>query len=420
MAGLFAKARKRLKQAAKHLDVEREIIEKLRYPKETLAASLAVRMDDGSRRVFKAWRCRYDDTRGPTKGGIRYHPAVNLDEVMTLAFWMTFKCAVVNLPYGGAKGGVCVDTRQLSKAELERLSRAYVHAFAAFIGPERDIPAPDMYTSGMVMGWMADEYSSIVGQPTPAVLTGKPIALGGSLGREDATGRGGYYVVRHLENELGLAPGKSRVIVQGFGNVAYHFAALMHDAGYRICGVSDSRSAIYDGEGLDPRAVMAHKRETGGLAGAPSTSRRREMSNAELLELECELLVPAAMENQIHEDNAPAIKAPVILELANGPVTPAADRVLNARGVRVVPDILANAGGVTVSYFEWVQNKAGYYWGLEEIHARLREIMEPETRRVWALADAKAIDLRTAAYVHALDRIAAAIRAHGTKAFFNS
>ncbi len=420
MAGLFTKARKRLKEAAKHLDIEREIIQKLRYPKETLAASLAVRMDDGSRQVFKAWRCRYDDTRGPTKGGIRYHPAVNLDEVMTLAFWMTFKCAVANLPYGGAKGGISVDTKKLSKAELERLSRAYVQAFASFIGPDRDIPAPDMYTNAMVMGWMTDEYSSIVGRPSPAIVTGKPIPLGGSLGREDATGRGGYYVTRHLEKDLGLSPENSRVIVQGFGNVAYWFAQLMHEDGYRICGVSDSRSAIHDPDGLDPAAVLAHKRKTGGLGGAPTKSKAKEMSNAELLELECDLLVPAAMENQIIEENAANIKAPVVLELANGPTTPAADKILNQKGITVIPDILANAGGVTVSYFEWVQNKAGYYWGLDEVQSKLKAIMHPETQSIWNVKQDKGVDMRTAAYVHALNRIAIAIESHGTKAYFSS
>ncbi len=420
MARLFTKARKRLKEAAKHLDVDREVLEKLRYPKETLAATLAVRMDDGSRRVFKAWRCRYDDTRGPTKGGIRYHPAVNMDEVMTLAFWMTFKCAVANLPYGGAKGGVSVDTNKLSHTELERLSRAYVQAFSHFIGPDRDIPAPDMYTNAMVMGWMTDEYSSIVGHPSPAVVTGKPIPLGGSLGRTDATGRGGYHVIRHLETDLGLAPDKSRVAVQGFGNVAYYFAQLMHDDGYRICAVSDSRSAIYDPDGLDPAAVLAHKRETGRVAGAPTNGTAREIGNAELLELDCDLLVPAAMENQIVEENAPDIKAKVVLELANGPITPAADKVLDANGVTVIPDILANAGGVTVSYFEWVQNKAGYYWGLDEVRSKLEAIMVPETRLVCDIARDKGISMRTAAYVHALDRIAGAIQSHGTKAFFSS
>ena len=419
MAGLFTKARKRLKEAAKHLDIHNEVIEKLRYPKETLAASLQVRMDDGSRRSFKAWRCRYDDTRGPTKGGIRYHPAVNLDEVMTLAFWMTFKCAVANLPYGGGKGGVAVDARSLSRTELERLSRAYIQAFSRFIGPDRDIPAPDMYTNGIVMAWMADEYSTIVGAPTPAVITGKPIALGGSLGRDDATGRGGYYVLRHLEKELGVSPEKSRVVMQGFGNASFHCARLLHADGFKIIGVSDSRSAIYDPDGMDPMAVMDHKQKSRGLSGSPSNGKLQEMTNAELLEQECDVLVPAAMENQIIEENAGNVRAPIVLELANGPVTPAADAILGKAGTTVIPDILANAGGVTVSYFEWVQNKAGYYWPLEEVQSKLRAIMEPEARRIWNVKQEKDVDMRTAAYVHALDRIASAVEAHGTKAYFS-
>ncbi|MBM3491267.1 MAG: Glu/Leu/Phe/Val dehydrogenase [Alphaproteobacteria bacterium] len=415
---LFGKARKRLKAAAKHLSVHPDVIEKLRYPKETLATTLLVRMDDGSRRAFKAWRCRYDDSRGPTKGGIRYHPKVNLDEVMTLAFWMTFKCAVANLPYGGGKGGVAVDAKKLSRMELERLSRAYVQAFARFIGPDRDIPAPDMYTNGIVMAWMADEYSVMTDQPNPAVITGKPVALGGSLGREDATGRGGYYVLRQLEQDLGLSPPKGRVVIQGFGNAGFHFARLIHADGYRIVGVSDSRSAIYDPDGLDPLAVEEHKQKTGRVAGAPTARKARELSNAELLEAECDLLVPAAMENQIVLENAASIKARIILELANGPTTPAADAVLNRAGKLVIPDILANSGGVTVSYFEWVQNKAGYYWSEDDVQQRLKKNIEPEARRIFDLHYQKGIDMRTAAYVHALQRLAASIEAHGTKAYF--
>ncbi|MFQ5938660.1 MAG: Glu/Leu/Phe/Val dehydrogenase [Alphaproteobacteria bacterium] len=420
MSGLFAEARKRLKAAAKHLEVDPDVLEALKYPKETLAASLMVRMDDGSRRSFKAWRCRYDDTRGPTKGGIRYHPQVNIDEVMTLAFWMTFKCAVANLPFGGAKGGVSVNPRQLSKAEIERLSRAYVQAFASFIGPDRDIPAPDVYTNQMIMGWMADEYGAMAGHPTPAVITGKPLVLGGSLGREDATGRGGYYVLRHLEKDLKVSPEKTRVVLQGFGNVGYHCARLLHDDGFRIIGLSDSTSAIYDSDGIDPVAAMGHKRKTGALAGASTNGKAVEMSNAELLESECELLVPAALEHQITEENADNIKAPLILELANGPTTPAADAILGRKGVTVVPDILANAGGVTVSYFEWVQNKNGYYWTLKEVQSRLREFIEPEATRIWQIKEDKGIEMRTAAYVHGLDRIAQAVAAHGTKAYFLS
>ena len=417
---LFTKARKRLKAAAKHLDVHPDIIEKLKYPKETLSASLMVRMDDGSSKAFKAWRCRYDDTRGPTKGGIRYHPRVNMDEVMTLAFWMTFKCAVAGLPFGGAKGGVSVDTKKLSKTELERLSRAYIQAFSRFIGPSRDIPAPDMYTNGIVMAWMADEYAAMADQPSPAVITGKPIPLGGSLGRDDATGRGGCLVLRHLEQDLGLSPERSRIVLQGFGNASFHCARLLHADGYRIIGLSDSRSAVYDPDGIDPLAAMEHKQNKRGLAGCPSNGKLREITNAELLEAECDVLIPAALENQIVLENAPNIKAPVILELANGPTSPAADKVLNEAGKTVIPDILANAGGVTVSYFEWVQNKAGYYWELPEVHSKLKSIMEPEARKIWDLALERNIDMRTAAYVHALDRIAAAVEAHGTKAYFAS
>ncbi len=419
-ADLFSTARERLEDAARHLDIEREIIDQLRYPRETLAATLLVRMDDGSRKGFKAWRCRYDDTRGPTKGGIRFHPAVNVDEVMTLAFWMTFKCAVVNLPFGGGKGGVSVDVKKLSRAELERLSRAYVQAFARFIGPERDIPAPDMYTNGIVMAWMADEYGAITGHPSPAIITGKPVALGGSLGRDDATGRGGFYVLQQLKDALGIGPDKTRIVLQGFGNASFHCARLLHDDGYRIVGLSDSSAAVYDPDGMDPHAVMEHKMRTRSVAGAPTRGRARDLDNAALLEAECDVLIPAAVENQITGDNAAAVQAPVILELANGPVTPAADAILDKRRVAVIPDILANSGGVTVSYFEWVQNKAGYYWPVEEVRAKLKAIMDPETRRIREVARERSVSLRTAAYVHALERIGHAMEARGTKAFFSA
>lgn len=417
---MFAKARKRLRRAAKHLEIDPDVLEKLKYPQETLAASLMVRMDDGSRRSFKAWRCRYDDTRGPTKGGIRYHPKVNIDEVMTLAFWMTFKCAVVNLPYGGAKGGINVDSKKLSRAELERLSRAYVKAFARFIGPDRDIPAPDLYTNAMVMGWMADEYSSIVGHPSPAVITGKPLELGGSVGRTDATGRGGYIVLRHLEKELGVSPDKTRVVLQGFGNASFHCARLLHEGGFRIIGLSDSKSAIYDPDGMDPYAVMEHKTANRTVSGAPTNGKAEEISNEQLLEKECELLIPAALEHQITEENAERIVAPLILELANGPTTPAADAILEANDTIIIPDILANAGGVTVSYFEWTQNKAGYYWSEDEVRSRLREFLEPQATVIWQTKQKNGFSMRTAAYVLALERIAGAVAAHGTKAYFES
>jgi glutamate dehydrogenase (NADP+) len=408
----------RLEDAARHLDISPEVLEKLKYPKEVLSVRLMVRMDDGARRSFLAWRCRYDDTRGPTKGGIRYHPDASRDEVITLAFWMTFKCAVMNLPYGGGKGAVRVDPHGLSKAELERLSRAYVQACAGLIGPDRDIPAPDVYTNAMIMGWMADEYSSIVRHPCPAVITGKPIALGGSLGRDDATARGGYYLVRHLEAELGLATGRRRVAIQGFGNAGVHIARMLHAEGYRIIAISDSKGGIACAEGIDPAAAVEAKALGGSVTGLAGSAGCAPISNRELLELECELLVPAALEEQITAENAGRIRAGVILELANGPVTPEADAILEQRRILVLPDILANAGGVTVSYFEWVQNRQGYYWTLEEVQARLKSIMEAEGRAVWELARAKKLEMRAAAYVHALGRLAQAIEGHGTQPFF--
>ncbi|KAA0680741.1 Glu/Leu/Phe/Val dehydrogenase [Roseomonas genomospecies 6] len=417
MDDLLSGALSRLDEAAKHVEVDSEVLEKLKYAKETLSVRLSVRMDDGSRRSFPAWRCRYDDTRGPTKGGIRFHPSSNVEEVTTLAFWMTFKCAVMNLPYGGGKGAVKVDPHSLSKSELERLSRAYVQAFAGMIGPDRDIPAPDVYTNSMIMGWMADEYSSIVRQPSPAVITGKPLPLGGSLGRDDATARGGYYLIKHLEADLGLTGSAKRVVIQGYGNAGFHIARLLHADGYRIVGLSDSRGAIACEDGLDPHAVQAAK-ERGGSVTSYTDGGARVVSDTELLGLNCEILVPAALEDQIHKGNAGHIKARIVLELANGPITPDADRILEKAGVIVLPDILANAGGVTVSYFEWVQNRQGYYWSLDEIHERLRAIMETEGRRVWDMRTAKSISMRTAAYAHALERLSRAIAAHGTQPFF--
>ncbi|MFK0300052.1 Glu/Leu/Phe/Val dehydrogenase [Brevundimonas sp. NPDC090276] len=408
----------RLDEAAKHVQIDGDVLEKLKYPRETTKVRLLIRMDDGSRKSFLAWRCRYDDTRGPTKGGIRFHPDATAEEVETLAFWMTVKCAVTNLPYGGGKGAVQVDPRTLSKAELERLSRAYVQAFARIIGPDRDIPAPDVYTNAMVMGWMADEYASIQGQSVPAVITGKPIALGGSLGRDDATARGGFYLTRHLTQRLGLPEAAPRVVVQGFGNAGQHIARLFHGAGARIVAVSDSRGAVHDPNGLDLDALLAAKAE--GRSVLEAAHGATVISAEDLIGVECDILAPSAMEDMIHAGNAASVCAKVVLELANGPVTPEADRILADKGVIVLPDILANAGGVTVSYFEWVQNRQGYYWSLDEVHSRLRTIVEREGDVVWGIAQDKGVTLRTAAYIHALGRLAGAIEAHGTQQFFTS
>ncbi len=409
----------RLDEAAAHLSIDPDVIEKLKFARETTKVRLMIRMDDGSRKSFLAWRCRYDDTRGPTKGGIRFHPHATADEVETLAFWMTFKCAVMNLPYGGGKGAVQVDPRQLSKAELERLSRAYIQAFARIIGPDRDIPAPDVYTNSMIMGWMADEYAQIVGQTEPAVITGKPIALGGSLGRGDATARGGYYLVCHLSADLGLDK-SLRVAVQGFGNAGQYIARLLADDGHKIVAVSDSEGGVHAADGLDINLLLEAKAEGRSVATTAGKNGHAFLPGDALVGVDCDVLVPSALENMIHEGNAESVKAKLILELANGPVTPDADHILAKKGAIVLPDILANAGGVTVSYFEWVQNRQGFYWDLAEIHDRLKTIMEREGRAVWNVSKDKGVTMRTAAYVHALGRLAEAIEAHGTQSFFTS
>lgn len=414
---LLDRALIRLEEAASHLKIDQDVIEKLKYPRETTKTSLLIRMDDGSRKSFLAWRCRYDDTRGPTKGGIRFHPDSTVEEVETLAFWMTFKCAVMNLPYGGGKGAVRVDPRTLSKSELERLSRAYMQAFSRIVGPDRDIPAPDVYTNAMIMGWMADEYNQITGSVSPAVITGKPIALGGSLGRNDATARGGFYLVRHLAAELGLSGSRS-VAIQGFGNAGQFFAQLSADDGNTVVAVSDSTGAIHRPEGLDVARLIAGKNAGRRVTDLADELGARIIPADDLIAVDCDVLVPAALEEMITTANAASIKARVVVELANGPITEGADKILNDKGVVVLPDILANAGGVTVSYFEWVQNRQGFYWDLEEIHARLKKMMEREGRAVWAIARDRSVSMRSAAYIHALGRLATAIEAHGTQPFF--
>lgn len=414
---LLDRALIRLEEAASHLQIDPDVIEKLKYPRETTKTRLLIRMDDGSRKSFLAWRCRYDDTRGPTKGGIRFHPDSTIEEVETLAFWMTFKCAVMNLPYGGGKGAVRVDPHGLSKTELERLSRAYMQAFASTVGPDRDIPAPDVYTNAMVMGWMSDEYNQITGSVSPAVITGKPIALGGSLGRNDATARGGFYLVQRLAAELGLS-GSRTVAIQGFGNAGQYFAQLAAADGNKVVAVSDSTGAIHRADGLDVARLIEGKNSGRHVKDLAEELGASVIPADDLIGVEADLLVPAALEEMITARNAASIRAKVVLELANGPVTAEADAILSEKGVVVLPDILANAGGVTVSYFEWVQNRQGFYWDLEEIHVRLRKMMEREGVAVWQIAQDRSISVRSAAYVHALGRLSTAIEAHGTQPFF--
>lgn len=421
---LFADASRRLERALKYVSLSDDTIERLKYPKASLIVSIPVRMDDGSLRVFQGYRVRYDDTRGPTKGGIRYHPNVSIDEVKSLAFWMTFKCAVVNLPFGGAKGGITVNPKELSRMELERLSRGYIDAIADFIGPDVDIPAPDMYTNPMIMGWMMDEYSIIRRQLSPAVITGKPVTIGGSLGRDSATAMGAFFAIETIMPKFEYIPEKTTVAVQGFGNVGALLAELLCQAGYQVVAVSDSQGGIYSPQGLDIPSIRQYKESNKGIQAVYCKGtvcnivEHKVLTNEELLALDVDILIPAAMENQITEENVKDIQAKFIFEAANGPTTSAADKILEERGIRVFPDILINAGGVTVSYFEWVQNRSGLYWSLDEVNQRLKQKIVEETEQIWKIAEELSISMRTAAYVHGLNRLGEAINAKGTRDFY--
>ena len=406
--------------------VDREVIDMLRHPRETLIASLPVRMHDGSMEHFLAYRCRYNATLGPTKGGIRFHPAVSLEEVQALALWMTIKCAVVGIPYGGGKGGVAVDPKRLTPMELERLSRAYMRAMADMVGPDKDIPAPDMYTNARIMGWMAEEYQAIKRVKAPGVITGKPIALGGSLGREEATGRGAFIAIQELSKRKGIDPADTRVAIQGFGNAAYHVARLLARAGYRIVAISDSKGAIHSEAGFDVESLYEHKQRSRELRGVYCTGsvceivEHQQISNDELLELDVDLLIPAAIEGVIGADNVKRIRAPLIVEVANGPIAGEVDDVLTSNGTMVVPDVLANAGGVIVSYFEWVQNRQGYPWTLEDVRAKLEEVLSRAFGEMWYIHENEDLPLRSAAYAAAMRRIAEAVESGGTREFFQN
>lgn len=423
---IFDSAKAQLNKALQFYSIDAESEARLSTPKSSLTVSVPVRMDDGSLNIFQGYRVRYNDLLGPTKGGIRFHPGVTLDEVKSLAFWMTFKCAVVGIPYGGGKGGVTVNPKELSLLEIERLSRSYMSSIADFIGPNRDIPAPDVYTNSMIMGWMVDEYSNIQRAFTPSIITGKPIALGGSQGREDATGRGGFYTLETMKERLGLGSKPLTIAIQGFGNAGFHFARLCTEAGHKVVAVSDSKGAIFKGDGLDPKSVNQVKQESRELKAAYCHGSvceildHESITNEELLELEVDVLAPAALENVLTKKNAGNVKAKCIVELANGPTSPEADEILFDKGVKVIPDILANAGGVTVSYFEWVQNRAGYYWDEKKVHDRLNSVMQKAAGEVLDLADEHHTDMRTCAYISALRRINEAVQARGTLRNFAS
>lgn len=402
-------AQTQVEHAASILGLPRHVIEVLKKPKRVLSVSFPVRMDDGTVRVFEGYRSQHNDAVGPTKGGIRFHPQVTLDEVKALSMWMTFKCGVVGLPYGGGKGGVICDPTKMSKGELERVSRGFIEAIADIIGPDRDIPAPDVYTNAQVMGWMTDTYSKLKGSFQPGVITGKPLILGGSKGRSEATARGCVFTIQQALDEMGISPNEATVAIQGFGNAGRISAELLSELGCKIVAVSDSKGAIYDPNGLDVKKATDCK-DNGSLLEYGS---EYVIDAEQLLELKVDILIPAALENVITMDNADRIHARIIAEAANGPTTPEADELLIEKGVLIIPDILANAGGVTVSYFEWVQNLMNHYWSEEEVNEKLRVSMTNAYSAVRQMANKHNTDLRTAAYMIALKRTSDAMRARG-------
>jgi glutamate dehydrogenase (NAD(P)+) len=397
-------------KALKHIDCDLNMIEKLRYPERSLLVSVPVRMDDGHLRVFKGYRVQHSTVRGPAKGGVRFHPSVALDEVTALAAWMTWKCAVMNIPFGGAKGGVECTPAELSIGELERLTRRYTAEIMSFIGPDRDIPAPDVNTNAQIMAWMMDTYSMQMGHAVPGVVTGKPIAIGGSEGRSEATGRGVVYMIIEAAKKLRLKLDGATAAVQGFGNVGSSVARNLFREGVKIIAISRSKGGYYCEAGINPFELERYFAEHKVFEGFPGCDM---ITNEELLTLKCDILVPSALENVIHKGNAVNVQTRILAEGANGPVTPIADEILKEKGVFILPDILANAGGVTVSYFEWVQDLQNYFWNEAEINNRLRQIMTTSFKQVMNIADEKRIDNRTAANVLGIGRVVEASQLRG-------
>jgi glutamate dehydrogenase (NAD(P)+) len=397
-------------RSADQLNLGAAVRDVLRYPKREVTVNFPVQLDDGSTRIFTGYRVWHNLARGPAKGGMRFHPDTTLEEVRALAMLMTWKCACVKIPYGGAKGGVACDPKKMSLRELERLTRRFTTEISDMIGPDSDIPAPDVNTNAQVMAWMMDTYSMHRGYSVTGVVTGKPVSIGGSEGRQEATGRGVVYTVQEAAKTIDLDLRGARVAVQGFGNAGESTARFIAELGAKVIAVSDSRGGIFNGDGLDLALVTRHKQETGSVVGAPRT---RAVSNAELFELECDILIPAALEGVITERNAPRIRARIIAEAANGPTSPAADDILRERGVTVIPDILCNAGGVTVSYFEWVQDREEFFWSIDEINARLRRIMVRAFDDVQRTAVEHDVDLRLAAYMLSVSRVAEATLTRG-------
>ena len=396
--------------AAEKCGIEPGMCEVLRRPRRALSLSLPVKMDDGSIRVFEGFRVQHNSARGPCKGGIRYHPNVTFDEVKALATWMTWKCAIVNIPFGGAKGGIVCDPRELSRNELEHLTRRYAYEISPLIGPDKDIPAPDVYTDAQVMAWIMDTYSMTHGSSAPGVVTGKPLFLGGSLGRNEATARGCLFTIRAACDVVGLKLNGATVAIQGFGNAGSIAAQLLSREGAKIIAISDSHGGVHNALGLNVEELIRHKQESGSVAGFPGTE---PISSEAVLELACDVLIPAALENQITLQNADRVKARIVAEAANGPTTPDADLVLYHRGIMVIPDVLANAGGVTVSYFEWVQDLQELFWDEDDVNRRLERVMTKAFADVLAAATKHNVEMRTGAYILAIDRVANAMRTRG-------
>jgi glutamate dehydrogenase/leucine dehydrogenase len=396
--------------AADALGLDSDTREMIKYPERVLTVTVPVRMDDGHIHRFEAYRVQHSSVRGPAKGGIRFHPQVTLDEVKALATWMTWKCAVVNIPFGGGKGGITCDPKHMSQGELERMTRRYTSAILPLIGPEQDIPAPDVYTNSQTMAWIMDTYSMTKGYPIPGVVTGKPISLGGSLGRNEATGRGVFYTIQCACDYLNMSLQDATVAVQGFGNAGSIAAQLLHAAGAKVIAVSDSTGCVYNKDGLNIPELIHMKALCGHVEGFPESE---AISPAELLALKCDILVPAALENTIREDNADAVRARIIAEAANGPLTPAADRILQSKGVFIIPDILCNAGGVTVSYFEWVQDEQHLFWDAQDVYNRLERVMKTSFRDVLKINQEQKAPMRIAANMLGIGRVAEAVKLRG-------
>ncbi|NMP22351.1 Glu/Leu/Phe/Val dehydrogenase dimerization domain-containing protein [Sulfobacillus harzensis] len=406
----FLRAQQSFKEAVETLGLEPAVYEILKQPMRTFEVAVPFVRDDGTLQVFTGYRVQHNDALGPTKGGLRFHPDVNADEVKALAMWMSVKCALLGLPYGGGKGGIACDVDQLSEGEIERLSREYIRAVNLVIGPDKDIPAPDVSTNPQIMAWMVDEYSRIRGENTFGLITGKPLVIGGSRGRVEATGRGLVFATRQLATEMGIDFSKARVAVQGFGNVGSVAATIAYRMGASVVAVSDKDGGLYNAAGIDIDDLLEYKRVNRNLVGYPKAE---PISNKELLELPVDILFPAALENQITADNAPNIRAKIVGEGANGPTTPEADAILFDKGVMVVPDVLGNSGGVTVSYFEWVQNQSRFYWSEDEVNHRLEEYMSRAISEMHRMHERFGVTLRKAAYLVATDRLAQAMRVRG-------